>query len=72
MDKIRIFDGPDCYHWRPHFAWFPVKTINGAHVWMELVYKRHCWIAWGPGFHMEPETEYGTLFDILADETTST
>lgn len=35
---------------------------------VEKVYKRRVWVVWGNGFHMEPETQYATLFEILADE----
>ena len=61
----RIFDGPDCYNWREVFAWWPVRTIGGKRVWMNFVYKRKFWAVWGTGFHMEPQVEYGTVFDML-------
>jgi len=61
----RIFDGPDCYHWREVFALFPVKTISGKYVWFRKVYKRKFWAVWGTGFHMEPTVEYAELFDLL-------
>lgn len=61
----RIFNGPDCYTWRQSFAWLPVKTISGKYVWLRRIYKQHSWVIWGTGFHMEPETEYAELFDIL-------
>lgn len=65
MIQERIFDGPDCYHWRPVFAWLPVRTIRGKYVWLKKVYKRRFWAVWGNGFHMEPEVEYAELFDLL-------
>jgi hypothetical protein len=65
----RIFDGPDCYPWREVFAWWPVKTIKGRYVWLDFVYKQRFWAIWGQsGFHMEPEVEYATLFDILGED----
>jgi len=64
----RIFDGPDCYNWRPVFALWPVKTIGGRYVWLRTVYKQRFWAVWGRGFHMEPEVEYAELFDILEDQ----
>ncbi len=62
----RIFNGPDCYTWREVYAWWPVKTIAGRYVWLDFVYKQRFWAVWGhTGFHMEPQVEYATLFDIL-------
>lgn len=61
----RIYDGCDCYPWRPVFAWLPVKTVTGKYVWLKKIYKRKFWIVWGASFHMEPVVEYGDLFDIL-------
>jgi hypothetical protein len=62
----RITDGADCYPWRKVFAIWPVKTIGGKYVWLRAVYKQRVWIVWGASFHMEPEVEYATLFEILA------
>lgn len=62
-----ITDGADCYPWREVYAWWPVKTISGKHVWRQKIYKRKVWIVWGTGFHMEPETQYAELFEILKD-----
>lgn len=61
----RLFNGPDCYHWREVFALWPVKTISGKYVWLRKIYKQRFWAVWGTGFHMEPEVEYAELFDIL-------
>lgn len=61
----RIWDGPDCYHWREVFAYWPVQTISGKYVWLRKIYKRRYWAVWGTGFHMEPHVEYGTLFDMI-------
>jgi hypothetical protein len=66
MESFKLFDGPDCYHWRKTFAFWPVKTIGGKYVWLKKVYKQRFWAIWGPsGFHMEPEVEYAELFDVL-------
>jgi hypothetical protein len=71
MQKVeiseRIFNGPDCYHWREVFALWPVKTIGGKYVWLRKVYKQRSWAVWGKGFHMEPTVEYAELFDILTE-----
>lgn len=61
----RLFGGPDCYRWREVFAWYPIKTISGRYVWWNKVYKQRFYAVWGTGFHMEPEVEYATLFDVL-------
>jgi hypothetical protein len=73
MGYTIITNGCDCYPWHEVFAWWPVKTVNNQTVWLKKVYKRKVWIVWGTGFHMEPETQYGTVFDMLTytDETMS-
>lgn len=69
MEYTIITDGADCYPWREVFIWWPwATTITGKRVWWKKVYKRKVWVVWGTGFHMEPETQYATLFEILADE----
>lgn len=65
MNSEIIEGGPNCYPWRPVFAWWPVTTITGKRVWWYKLYKRRVWIVWGTGFHMEPEIQYATLFEIL-------
>jgi hypothetical protein len=62
-----VTDGADCYPWREVYAWFPVRTITGRRIWMDRVFKRKIWLVWGTGFHVEPEVEYATLFEILTD-----
>jgi hypothetical protein len=70
MEKQVITDGAGCYPWRKTFAWWPwTTTITGHRVWWKTIYKRRVWVVWGTGFHMEPEVEYATLFEILASET---
>ncbi len=63
-----IEDGADCYPWREVFVWFPwVTTVSGKRIWWERVFKRKIWIVWGhSSFHMEPEVQYATLFELLA------
>ena len=65
MDYRIITDGVDCYPWHEVFAWWPIKTITGRGVWWKKVYKRRVWVVWGTGFHMEPETQYATAFDLI-------
>ena len=60
-----ITDGAGCYPWREVYAWWPVRTITGRRVWGQKIYKRRVWLVWGTGFHMEPEVQYATLFEIL-------
>jgi hypothetical protein len=61
----KLYGGPDCYHWRPVFAWLPVKTVTGNRVWLKKIYKQKYWAVWGTGFHMSPQVEYAELFDII-------
>lgn len=62
-----ITDGADCYPWREVFALWPVKTVNGKYVWWKKVFKRKVWLVWGASFHMEPEVQYATAFDLIKD-----
>lgn len=66
-----ITDGCDCYPWHEVHAWWPVKTIGGKIIWWRKVFKRKVWLVWGTGFHMEPEVQYATAFELLVfkDET---
>jgi hypothetical protein len=68
MEYTIITDGAGCYPWKEHFAWLPVKTITGLRAWGVKVYKRRVWIVWGTGFHMEPETQYATILELLTAE----
>ena len=68
MEYTIIEDGADCYTWREVFALWPVKTVNNKYIWWRKLYKRKVWVVWGTGFHMEPETQYATIFDIIAYE----
>lgn len=67
MGYTIITNGVDCYPWKEHFAWWPVKTITGLRAWGVKIYKRKVWVVWGTGFHMEPHIQYATLFEVLSD-----
>ena len=71
MEYTVITNGCDCYPWRKVFAWWPVKTITGQRAWGIKIYKRKVWVVWGTGFHMEPETQYATLFEVLTHKDNS-
>lgn len=60
-----ITDGCDCYPWHEVYAWLPVKTIAGKYIWGKKVFKRKVWLVWGSSFHMEPEVQYATAFDLI-------
>jgi hypothetical protein len=68
MEYTIITDGADCYPWTETFVIFPKKTITGKKLAWQKLYKRKVWVVWGTGFHMEPETQYATLFEILKNE----
>lgn len=65
MEYTIITNGCDCYPWYEVFAWLPVKTVSGKYVWGKKIFKRKVWVVWGTGFHMEPEVQYATAFDML-------
>jgi len=65
MEYTIITNGCDCYPWHEIFAWWPIKTVTGKRVWWKKLYKRKVWVVWGTGFHMEPEVQYATAFDLL-------
>jgi hypothetical protein len=65
MEYTIIEDGADCYPWRETFVIWPRRTITGKKVFWEKAYKRRVWVVWGTGFHMEPETQYAGLFEVL-------
>lgn len=52
-------------NWSETFALLPHRTIRGRWVWMCKIFKRRVWVY--TGFIDEPETQYGDLFDILAN-----
>jgi hypothetical protein len=63
-----ITDGADCYPWHEVFVWWPHTTITGKKIFWQKAFKRRVWIVWGTGFHMEPETQYATLFELMTYE----
>jgi hypothetical protein len=65
LDYTVITDGADCYPWIKTFVIWPRRSISGALLFFTKAYKRKVWVVWGTGFHMEPETQYATLFDLL-------
>jgi len=68
MDYKIITDGADCYPWTEFFVLWPRTTITGKKIFWERAFKRRVWVVWGTGFHMEPEVEYATLFEIISDD----
>lgn len=70
MNYSIIHDGADCYPWHEVFAWLPVTTVTGQRAWGIKIYKRKVWVVWGTGFHMEPEVQYATAFDLLTYDNT--
>lgn len=71
MEMTVIKDGAGCYPWTKTFVIWPKKSITGKRLCWKQVYKRRVWVVWGTGFHMEPEVQYATLFEILANEETT-
>lgn len=69
MEYSIIKDGADCYPWMETFVMWPRKSITGKKLFWTKAYKRKVWVVWGTGFHMEPETQYATLFELLEDES---
>ena len=65
VDYTIIEDGADCYPWIETFIWWPQRSVMGQTLFWIHGYKRRVWIMWGNGFHMEPETQYATVFDLL-------
>ena len=65
VDYTIIEDGADCYPWTETFVIWPRRSVTGAPLFWTRAYKRRVWIMWGTGFHMEPEIQYATAFDLL-------
>jgi hypothetical protein len=65
MQTTIITDGAGCYSWTETFVIWPRKSITGKPLFWTRAYKRKVWVVWGTGFHMEPETQYATAFDII-------
>lgn len=66
VEVMYITDGADCYPWTEFFCIIPRRTITGERIFWEKAFKRKVWVLWGTGFHMEPETQYATIFEVLA------
>lgn len=52
------------HDWVETFVLLPHRTINRRWVWLKKVYCRRVWVY--TGFVDEPETQYATLFEVLA------
>ena len=72
MEYTVITNGADCYPWTETFVILPKKTVSGNRVFWQKAYKRKVWVVWGTGFHMEPETQYATAFDLLTYDNNKT
>ena len=72
MDYYIITDGADCYPWTETFVVWPRRSVSGSSLFWTKAYKRNVWIVWGKGFHMEPETQYATAFDLLTYDDNKT
>ena len=72
MEYTIITNGADCYPWRETFVIWPRRSISGAPLFWTKAYKRNVWVVWGTGFHMEPETQYATAFDLLTYDDNKT
>jgi hypothetical protein len=72
MEYTIITDGADCYPWHEYFAIIPRTTVGGTRIFWTKAFKRKVWVVWGTGFHMEPETQYATAFDLLTYDDTKT
>jgi hypothetical protein len=60
-----ITDGAGCYPWVETFVILPRRSIGGAPLFWSKAYKRRVWLVWGDGFHLEPEVQYATVFDLI-------
>ena len=68
MEYTIIKDGAGCYPWMETFVMWPRRSVSGAPLFWTKAYKRNVWVVWGNGFHMEPETQYATAFDLLTHD----
>ena len=68
MEYTIIENGADCYPWHETFVMWPRKSVTGKPLFWTKAYKRRVWVVWGTGFHMEPETQYATDFELLTYE----
>ena len=68
MKYTIITNGVDCYPWTENFVIWPRKSISGKPLFLCNAYKRRVWIVWETSLHMEPETQYADVFDVLIDD----
>lgn len=57
LDKVVI------QNWREYYAVLPTKDINGKWHWLKPMFYRKVWLI--GAFGIEPEIEYGTIFDVI-------
>ena len=62
----------DSVSWHKWFAWHPVVTLSGNHIWLKIVYRRSPAISWPHSENvgtelLSTEWQYGTIFDVLKD-----
>jgi hypothetical protein len=50
--------------WRSGRPLLPRRTVGGGWVWLRTAYCRRVWVY--TGFIDEPETQWGTIFDVLS------
>lgn len=53
--------------WEEWYAWHPVKDIHGERHWLKKIYRRYSW-AKSTEQPFGKEYDYGTIFDVLAQE----
>lgn len=58
---------PSSPMWEEWYAWYPVKDVHGIRHWLKKIYRRYNW-AKSSSFPFGKEYDYGTLFDVLAEE----
>ena len=56
--------------WEEWYAWHPVKDIHGERHWLKKIYRRYNW-AKSTEQPFGKEYDYGTIFDVLAEEHNS-
>jgi len=70
IDRILV-SGVNCYNWKKHFAWLPVKTISGRTVWFKSIFVRRIRVISRIDLDLNPVVDiiqYGTPFDVLANK----
>lgn len=55
--------------WEEWYAWYPVKDIHGNRHWLKKIYRKYNW-AQSTDFPGGKNYDYGTIFDVLAEEHT--